>query len=164
MKTTHWYIHLETVRRKKAIMGEAESSGMLGSDALCCRDCLPISFLQHVFTKPLPAPQSFSSWGAHGGETENTPCSPRTHILTASVCAWCWRSPTLYTGTESNFKDRILGKVEKDNFITLPGKGGPQQANALQTMVSPLGDLIVIVQRECDQLVDILLMCWCWCK
>ena len=137
MKTTHWYIHLETVRRKKAIMGEAESSGMLGSDALCCRDCLPISFLQHVFTKPLPAPQSFSSWGAHGGETENTPCSPRTHILTASVCAWCWRSPTLYTGTESNFKDRILGKVEKDNFIALPNKGGHGRLVLLNTVSQP---------------------------
>ena len=30
----------------------------------------------------------------------------------------------LYTGTELNLGDRVLGEVEKDNFIALPGKGG----------------------------------------
>ena len=32
-------------------------------------------------------------------------------------------SASLYTGAESNPRDRILGEVEKDNFIALPGKG-----------------------------------------
>ena len=30
----------------------------------------------------------------------------------------------LCTGTESNLRDRVLGEVEKNSFITLPGKGG----------------------------------------
>ena len=30
----------------------------------------------------------------------------------------------LCTGAESNLGDRVLGEVEKDTFIALPGKGG----------------------------------------
>ena len=30
----------------------------------------------------------------------------------------------LYTGAKSNPRDRVLGEVEKDSFIALPGKGG----------------------------------------
>ena len=33
-------------------------------------------------------------------------------------------SASLYTGAKSNLGDRVLGEVEKDSFITLPGKGG----------------------------------------
>ena len=33
-------------------------------------------------------------------------------------------SASLYTGAESNLRDRGLGEVEKDSFITLLGKGG----------------------------------------
>ena len=33
-------------------------------------------------------------------------------------------SASLYTGVKSNLGDRVLGEVEKDSFITLPGKGG----------------------------------------
>ena len=33
-------------------------------------------------------------------------------------------SASLYTGAESNLGGRVLGEVEKDSFITLPGKGG----------------------------------------
>ena len=29
----------------------------------------------------------------------------------------------LYTGTELNLRDRVLGKVEKNSFIALSGKG-----------------------------------------
>ena len=32
-------------------------------------------------------------------------------------------SASLYTGAESNPGDRVLGEVEKDSFIALPGKG-----------------------------------------
>ena len=32
-------------------------------------------------------------------------------------------STSLYTGAELNLK--VLGEVEKDSFIALPGKGGP---------------------------------------
>ena len=31
---------------------------------------------------------------------------------------------SLYTGVELNLRDRVLGEVEKDSFIALPGKGG----------------------------------------
>ena len=37
-------------------------------------------------------------------------------------------SASLYTSAESNLGDRVLGDVEKDSFITLPGKGGTQQS------------------------------------
>ena len=33
-------------------------------------------------------------------------------------------SVSLYTSAKSNLRDRVLGEVEKDSFITLPGKGG----------------------------------------
>ena len=33
-------------------------------------------------------------------------------------------SASLYTGAESNLRDRALGEVEKNSFIVLPGKGG----------------------------------------
>ena len=31
---------------------------------------------------------------------------------------------SLYIGAESNLVDRVLSEVEKESFITLPGKGG----------------------------------------
>ena len=31
---------------------------------------------------------------------------------------------SLYTSTKSDLRDRVLGEVEKDSFIALPGKGG----------------------------------------
>ena len=34
------------------------------------------------------------------------------------------KTPLLYTGAELNLRDRVLGEVEKDSFIALPGKGG----------------------------------------
>ena len=34
------------------------------------------------------------------------------------------RSASLYTGVKLNLRDRVLGRVEKDSFIALPGKGG----------------------------------------
>ena len=33
-------------------------------------------------------------------------------------------SASLYTSTESSLRDRVIGEVKKDNFITLPGNGG----------------------------------------
>ena len=72
-------------------------------------------------------------------------------------------SASLYTSAESNLGDRVLSEVEKDSFITLPGKGGTQQAPASKTCVSSLGEdrsFIVIVQIRRDQLMDILLMGW----
>ena len=31
---------------------------------------------------------------------------------------------SLCSGAKSNFRDRVLGEVEKNSFIALPGKGG----------------------------------------
>jgi len=33
-------------------------------------------------------------------------------------------SASLYTSAKLNLGDRLLGEVEKDSFIALPGKGG----------------------------------------
>ena len=58
-----------------------------------------------------------------------------------------------------------MGEVGKDSFITLSGKvagGGGQWTNALKLLCPNLGKIvtsfIVIVQRECEQLADVLLM------
>ena len=32
---------------------------------------------------------------------------------------------SLYTSTKSDLRDRVLGEVEKDSFIALPGERGP---------------------------------------
>ena len=45
---------------------------------------------------------------------------------------------SLPASAEMRCRDRVLGKGEKNSFIALPGKGGPQQANALKT-VPPAG-------------------------
>ena len=34
------------------------------------------------------------------------------------------KAQPLYTGAELNLRDRVLGEVEKNRFIALPGKGG----------------------------------------
>ena len=43
----------------------------------------------------------------------------------------------LSDSAELKCRNRVLGKGEKNSFITLPGKGGSEQTNALKT-VSPL--------------------------
>ena len=52
-----------------------------------------------------------------------------------------------------------MGEVEKGGFIALSGKGGHSGASALKTMRPNLEkvmrNLIVIVQRGCDRLVDV---------
>ena len=51
-----------------------------------------------------------------------------------------------------------MGEVEKDSFIALSGKGGHRGASVLKPVCPSLEkvmrNLIVIVQRGCDQLVD----------
>ena len=34
------------------------------------------------------------------------------------------KTQPLCTGAELDFRDRVWGEVEKDSFISLPGKGG----------------------------------------
>ena len=51
--------------------------------------------------------------------------------------AWLLVKQPLSTGAEYKLGDRVLGEGEKHSFIALPGKGGPQQANALKTVPTP---------------------------
>ena len=44
----------------------------------------------------------------------------------------------LYPHIDLNHRHRVSGEVEKNSFIALPGKRGPQQANVLKTMCSDL--------------------------
>ena len=72
-------------------------------------------------------------------------------------------SASLYTGVESNLRDRVLGEAGKDSFIALPGKVGTT-GSCPQIMCPNLGKIarsfIVTFQRGHGQLVDILLMGW----
>ena len=65
-------------------------------------------------------------------------------------------SASLYTGAELNLGDRVLGEAEEDCFITLPGRGG--HSGLMLSKPCALSSFTVIVQRGCDQLMDILLM------
>ena len=47
------------------------------------------------------------------------------------------KTQPLYTHAEWNLEDRVLGKVEKNSFIALPGKGGHSALIPLKT-VSPI--------------------------
>ena len=49
----------------------------------------------------------------------------------------CWVS----TSAESNLRDRVLGEVEKNSFIALPGKGGHSRLLSSKTMCPHLGGL-----------------------
>ena len=45
----------------------------------------------------------------------------------------------LYTSVKSNLRDRVLGEVEKNIFIALPGKGGQSGLVTLKNSVSQSG-------------------------
>ena len=49
-------------------------------------------------------------------------------------------SASLFTSADSNLRDRVLGELEKDNFIALPGRGGHSGLMPLKTMCSHLGE------------------------
>ena len=46
-------------------------------------------------------------------------------------------SASQYTDGESNHGDRVLGEVEKDSFIALPGKGGHNRLLLKNTLSPP---------------------------
>ena len=52
-------------------------------------------------------------------------------------------SASLRTSAEPNLRDRVLGEVEKESFITLSGEGGTQRANALKTKRRHLGKIVI---------------------
>ena len=68
-------------------------------------------------------------------------------------------SVSLYTNAESNLRDRVLGKVEKDSFTKLPSKRSHRRLMPSKCM-SQGRCFIVIVQRGHDLIMDILLMGW----
>lgn len=49
-------------------------------------------------------------------------------------------SASLYTGAKSNLRDRVFGKVEKDSFSALSGKGGETVGSCPRNSVSSLGE------------------------
>ena len=72
----------------------------------------------------------------------------------------------LYTGTELNLRDRVLGEVENNSFIALPGKGDHSRLMLPKLCVPNWGvwvvrGFIAVVQRRGhDQFMDILLIGW----
>ena len=44
------------------------------------------------------------------------------------------KTQPLCTGADLNLRDRVLGEVEKNSFIALPGKGGHSGLMPLKTM------------------------------
>ena len=90
-----------------------------------------------------------------------------SHWTTTTLASGPWfvveSSASLSTGAESNLRDRVLGEVEKDSFIALPGKVG-KPGSCPQITCPNLGKIgrsfLVTFQRGHDQLVDILLMGW----
>ena len=46
---------------------------------------------------------------------------------------------SLCSGAKSNFRDRVLGEVEKNSFIALPGKGGQNGLMPLENHVFQSG-------------------------
>ena len=68
----------------------------------------------------------------------------------------------LCTWGQDKTRGRVLGEVEKDSFIILPGKGGDKHTHASKHCVSQFGDVmrsfIVMVGRGQGKLTDILLV------
>ena len=80
-------------------------------------------------------------------------------------CSFTGSVASVCPDTELNLRGTVLGEVENNSFIALPGNGGTQWANDLKTVCSSLKvvvrSCIVMVQREgYDQLMDILLIGW----
>ena len=74
-------------------------------------------------------------------------------------------SQLLYTPGPNQILKTVLGEIEKDSFITLPGKGGhsgllPQKKTLCPHLETIVRSFIVMVQRGCGQLVDFLLISW----
>ena len=92
-----------------------------------------------------PEPKALE--GSEQGQIRQT---PRDAESSASLC----------TSAELNLGDRVLGEVEKNNFIALPGQGGHSKLmpSKLHVPTCENRHFIVIVQRGCDQLIDIPLM------
>ena len=51
------------------------------------------------------------------------------------------RLASLFSGVESNLRDRVLGEVEKNSFTAWPGKGGHTRFLSWKTVIPSLGEL-----------------------
>ena len=49
------------------------------------------------------------------------------------------KTQPLCTSAELNLRDRVLGEVEKNSFIALPGKGGHRGFLPQKTVSQPVG-------------------------
>ena len=69
-----------------------------------------------------------------------------------------WKAQLMCTGAESNLKDRVLGEVEKNSSIALPGTWGycrlmasklcaPIQGDLLRSLIATVG--LLMRTREC---------------
>ena len=52
------------------------------------------------------------------------------------------KSRPLGTSAELNLGDRVLGEVEKNSSVALPGKGGHSRLMPSKTVFQPRGDLV----------------------
>ena len=69
----------------------------------------------------------------------------------------------LYPDTKLVLRDKVLGEVEKNSFIALPGNGGHSgltPSKLCPNLELAVRSFTVMVQRGCDQLVDFLLIGW----
>ena len=67
-------------------------------------------------------------------------------------------SAFLNTGAESNLRDRVLSEVEKDSFLTLPGKGSHSGLTPSKLCVRPGGaseSFIELAQRWANGPVEL---------
>ena len=67
---------------------------------------------------------------------------PESHPL------WILSAPLCILSAELNLEDRILGEVEKNSFITLPGKGGHSGLMTSKTACPHPGDLVTVNQLQ----------------
>ena len=78
-------------------------------------------------------------------------------MLNLASIHWCWIKS----------QRQSFGWSRKKNCFALQGKGGSQWANVSKLCVPTWGvvrSFIVMVQRRCNQHVDILLIGWWWGK
>ena len=97
----------------------------------------PLPWSAAVFS--LPRPQALQSSSCHFLQ-----CLFRggTGSSDYTGCCWCWGGKLgLCTNVESNLGGRVWGEVEKNTFISLPGKGG-RARSCLKNCVSTWEDLV----------------------
>lgn len=72
------------------------------------------------------------------------------------------KAHVLYIPVLNQTLETVLSEVEKDSSITLPDKGGHSGILPQKTIYSNLERIVrsFVIQRGCDQFVNILLMGW----